>query len=94
MMNSGEGKFADIVFLQDAISRQAKVVWQQSPFESTIPDILTHSPARWSRKRPSAKDELKSTVYLTCPKQSLVGQAYLDIVHSVMTCEDYSSKNH
>jgi DNA segregation ATPase FtsK/SpoIIIE, S-DNA-T family len=94
MMNSGEGKFADIVFLQDAISRQAKVVWPQSPFESTVPDILTHSPARWSRKRPSAKDELKSIVYLTCPKQSLVGQAYLDIVHSIMTGEDYSSKNH
>jgi DNA segregation ATPase FtsK/SpoIIIE, S-DNA-T family len=94
VMNSGEGKFADIVFLQDAISRQAKVVWLQSPFESALPNILSHSPARWSRKRPSAKDELKSTVYLTCPKQSLAGQVYLDAVHSIVTGEDYSSASH
>jgi S-DNA-T family DNA segregation ATPase FtsK/SpoIIIE len=51
-----EGKFADIVFLQDAISRQAKVVWQPSPFGSNTAEISIHSPARWARKRPSAKE--------------------------------------
>jgi S-DNA-T family DNA segregation ATPase FtsK/SpoIIIE len=91
--NPREGKFADIVFLQDAISRQAKVVWQSSPFDSPS-NILTHSPARWSRKRPSAKDELKSTVYLTCPMQPAVGQAYLDVVYSVITGEDCTSDQH
>lgn len=89
-----EGKFADIVFLQDAISRQAKVVWQPSPFDSNTAEILIHSPARWARKRPSAKDELKSTVYLTCPKQTVVGQAYLDMVYSLIQGEDCSPVQH
>lgn len=92
--NSREGKFADIVFLQDAISRQAKVVWQPSPFDSDASDFLIHSPARWSRKRPSATDELKSTVYLTCPKQPVVGQAYLDLVYSTIKGEDCSPDQH
>ena len=92
--NPGEGKFADIVFLQDAISRQAKVVWPPSPFDSVTSDILTHSPARWARKRPTARDELKSTVYLTCPKQPGVGQAYLDTVYSIVLGEDCSSDQH
>ena len=92
--NPREGKFADIVFLQDAISRQAKVVWQPSPFGNATPDILTHSPARWARKRPSAKDELKSTVYLTCPMQPTVGQAHLDMVYSLVTGEDCASDQH
>ena len=89
-----EDKFADIVFLQDAISRQAKVVWQPSPFDSNTTEILIHSPARWARKRPSAKDELKSTVYLTCPKQTVVGQAYLDMVYSLIQGEDCSPDQH
>jgi DNA segregation ATPase FtsK/SpoIIIE, S-DNA-T family len=92
--NPGEGKFADIVFLQDAISRQAKVVWSTSPFNSATSDILTHSPARWARKRPSAKDELKSTVYLSCPKQPGVGQAYLDMVYRIVVGEDCPSDQH
>lgn len=92
--NPREGKFADIVFLQDAISRQAKVVWQPSPFDSTTPNLLVHSPARWSRKRPSAKDELKSTAYLTCPKQPAVGQAHLDMVYSIVVGEDCSPNQH
>ncbi len=92
--NPREGKFADIVFLQDAISRQAKVVWQPSPFDSAAADLLIHSPARWSRKRPSATDELKSTVYLTCPKQPVVGQIYLDLVYSIIEGEDCSPEQH
>jgi DNA segregation ATPase FtsK/SpoIIIE, S-DNA-T family len=92
--NPREGKFADIVFLQDAISRQAKVVWQLSTFDSETSTLLTHSPARWARKRPSAKDELRSTVYLTCPKQPAIGQAYLDMVYSVVMGEDCSPDQH
>jgi DNA segregation ATPase FtsK/SpoIIIE, S-DNA-T family len=93
-MNPREGKFADIVFLQDAISRQAKFVWPTSPFNSEMSDILAHSPARWARKRPSARDELKSTVYLTCPKQPGVGQAYLDMVYSIVVGEDCVPDQH
>ncbi len=92
--NPREGKFADIVFLQDAISRQAKVTWQSSPFDSSVLNILTHFPARWSRKRPAAKDELKSTVYLTCPKQPAVGQVYIDMVHSIIVNENCPLEQH
>ena len=92
--NPQEGKFADIVFLQDAISRQAKVVWRPSPFDSEPSEILPHSPARWARKHPSAKDKLKSTAYLTCPKQTAVGQAHLDMVYSIIEGEDCPPDQH
>jgi DNA segregation ATPase FtsK/SpoIIIE, S-DNA-T family len=90
----GDGKYADIVFLQDAISHQAKVVWQPSPFDSLAVSFLKHYPARWSRKRAMGKDELKSTVYLTCPKQPSAGQAYLDLVYSLVKAEDCSPGQH
>jgi DNA segregation ATPase FtsK/SpoIIIE, S-DNA-T family len=90
----GDGKYADIVFLQDAISQQAKMVWQPSPFDSPAVDFLTHCPARWSRKRAMGKDELKSTVYLTCPKQPFAGQAYLDLVYSLVKAEDCRPGQH
>ncbi|MCM1981999.1 FtsK/SpoIIIE domain-containing protein [Lyngbya confervoides] len=88
-----KGKFADIVFLQDAISRQAKVIWETAPFSNTS-EIMPHSPARWSRKRPSAKDELKSTVYLACPKQIAVGQLYLNMVYSTVEGKDCTPDQH
>jgi DNA segregation ATPase FtsK/SpoIIIE, S-DNA-T family len=91
--NPREGKFADIVFLQDAISRQASVVWQPAPFDDTLP-ILSYFPARWSRKRSAASDEMRSTVYLTCPKQPQVGQAYLSAVHSIIEGRDWEQDQH
>jgi DNA segregation ATPase FtsK/SpoIIIE, S-DNA-T family len=93
-INPREGKFADIVFSQDTISRQAKITWQSAPIGSDTPDLLLHSPARWSRKRPTAADELKSTVYLTCPMQPAVGQAYLDLICEIVRGEDCSPERH
>jgi len=92
--NSQEGKFADIVFLQDAISRQSRVVWQPAPFDEVSSNILTYFPARWSRKRPAASDEMRSTVYLTCPKQFDVGQAYLDAIYSIIEAKDWQQNQH
>jgi DNA segregation ATPase FtsK/SpoIIIE, S-DNA-T family len=78
-----DGKPADIVFLQDVISRQAKLVWVEDKIVN-IPVIQEHYPPRWARRRPSAKDDLKSTVYLTCPSQPTVGITYLAIVFSMI----------
>lgn len=80
--NSKDGKAADIVFLQDVISRQAKLVWIQED-SKVIPKLINHYPPRWARRRSSAKDDLKSTVYLTCPSQPKVGILYLATLYSM-----------
>ncbi|MCW6038725.1 hypothetical protein K4A83_20970 [Spirulina subsalsa FACHB-351] len=92
--SSSTEKVADIVFLQDIISRQAELVWQSTPLSNNTPEILKHVPSRWSRKRPVAKDELKSTVYLVCPSQPLVGQTYLDAIYSLLKQEDCPENQH
>ncbi len=92
--SSSNGKIADIVFLQDIISRQAEIVWQPTPLSNDNPDILKHVPTRWSRKRPAAKDELKSTVYLVCPSQPSVGQTYLDAIYSSLKRVDCAEHQH
>ena len=77
-----DGKPADIVFLQDVISRQAKMVWIHENI-GQIPELINHYPPRWARRRSSAKDDLKSTVYLTCPSQPQVGIVYLATLYSM-----------
>ncbi|MFD2670966.1 FtsK/SpoIIIE domain-containing protein [Marinicrinis sediminis] len=82
-----EGKLADIVFLQDVISRQANLEWDEVQVRQ-MPELLNHYPPRWAKRRSTAKDELKSTVYLTCPSQPSVGWAYLTSVYSVVKGKD------
>ncbi len=75
-------KPSDIVFMQEVISREAKFVW--SPVrKGTAQELLEHRPPRWSRRRPSVKDELKSTSYLVCPSQPSVGWSYLNVLRGV-----------
>lgn len=82
-LDSKEGKPSDIVFLHNVIARQAKIEWEEvNP--GNYPDLLNHYPARWARKRPATKDELKSTVYLTCPSQPSVGWAYLQSIYAIV----------
>ena len=70
-----DGRPYDIVFSQDVISRHAVLEWHQ---EGARPaDLETLLPARWSRRRPAAVDDLKSAVYLCCPVQSEEGWAFL-----------------
>jgi S-DNA-T family DNA segregation ATPase FtsK/SpoIIIE len=65
----------DIVFSQDVIARHAQLEWYS---ETAKPeDIQKLIPARWSRRRPAALDDMKSVVYLCCPVQSPEGWAYL-----------------
>lgn len=86
-------KPSDIVFLQEVISREAKFVW--SPVKkSAMPDLLTHYPPRWSRRRPSVKDELKSTAYLVCPSQPSVGWSYLKTLQAVCDVNGYEQDNY
>ena len=70
-----DGPPADIVFLEDVIARHATVDWY--PETSDPVDFSTFVPARWSRRRPSAADDMKSVVYLCCPVQSAEGWSFI-----------------
>lgn len=77
-----EGCPYDIVFSQDVIARHASIEWH---WEDATPTELSQLfPARWSRRRPAAQDDMKSAVYLCCPVQSTEGWAYLDAVSSIV----------
>ncbi|MBK8223039.1 MAG: DNA translocase FtsK [Candidatus Obscuribacter sp.] len=80
----GASKFTDIVFLQDAVSRLAREDWEPAQLVDVEPDLLEHVPARWSYRKPSVRDDLKSTVYLVCPCQPRIGRSYLQSVYSVL----------
>jgi len=70
-----EGLPTDIVFSQDVIARHARVEWY---LENARPALRnSFVPARWSRRRPAAFDDMKSVVYLCCPVQTAEGWAYL-----------------
>lgn len=71
----------DIVFSQDVISRHAKLEWHKE--DASPADITSLLPSRWSRRRPAAADDLKSSVYLCCPVQSGEGWSYLSAVASL-----------
>tara|TARA_R110002049_G_scaffold285698_4_gene467040 strand:- start:187953 stop:193214 length:5262 start_codon:yes stop_codon:yes gene_type:complete len=68
----------DISFSQDVIARHAKLEWSLEAFKPVQLEKLV--PPRWSRRRPAAKDDLKSVVYLCCPVQSEETWAYLTAV--------------
>lgn len=82
--NSRDEKGVDVAFLHDVVSRQAKETWISVPDSSTAPDLLEHVPPRWSYRRVTAEDELKSTSFLICPRQPKLGWAYIDAVGSVV----------
>ena len=70
-----DGPPADIVFLQDVIARHAGMEWYA---ETCVPvDSETFIPARWSRRRPSPSDDMKSVVYLCCPVQTKEGWSFI-----------------
>jgi len=91
---SEEGKPFDLVFLQDVISRHAKFDWVKVDTLNQMPDILELFPARWSKRRPAAKDELKSITYLVCPSQTIQGWEYLRFIKSVTQTFDEESNEY
>ncbi len=76
--NPRDGCPYDIVFSQDVIARHATVEWYPESARPVPIDALV--PARWSRRRPAAKDDMKSIVYLCCPVRSEEGWAFLTAV--------------
>ena len=75
-----DGPAADIVFLQDVIARHAGVEWFPENCEP-VPSA-EFIPARWSRRRPSAMDDMKSVVYLCCPVQTQEGWSFITALTS------------
>lgn len=76
--NAKDGPSTDIVFLQDVIARHATVEWY---LETATPvEPLTFIPAHWARRRPSAKDDMKSVVYLCCPVQTEAGWSFITAI--------------
>lgn len=73
--NPKDGCFADIAFSQDVIARHAHLEWYMETANPIALESLI--PPRWSRRRPAAKDDMKSVVYLCCPVQSKEGWAFL-----------------
>jgi S-DNA-T family DNA segregation ATPase FtsK/SpoIIIE len=73
--NPKDGCPYDIVFSQDVIARHSQIEWY---LETAAPVSLnTLVPARWSRRRAAAIDDMKSVVYLCCPVQSAEGWSFL-----------------
>jgi S-DNA-T family DNA segregation ATPase FtsK/SpoIIIE len=73
-----DGPPADIVFLQDVVARHAGLEWYPESCFPVSPETLI--PARWSRRRPSAIDDMKSVVYLCCPVQTKEGWSFLSAI--------------
>ncbi len=70
-----DGPPHDIVFLQDVIARHARLEWYPEKCDPVA--SASFIPARWSRRRPAATDDMKSVAYLCCPVQSQEGWSFL-----------------
>lgn len=74
---------ADLVALQDVVARNAQLVWKRAPGDRH-PELSTHVPARWSRRRPIGLADTATSVYLACPVQPQPGQSYLNLIHGFL----------
>lgn len=77
----------DVAFLHDVVSRTAAVEWISVDWTNERP-TLEHAPSRWSYRSVSGENELKSTTFLTCPRQTASGWAYVGAVASVVRQTD------
>lgn len=75
-----DGPPADMVFLQDVIARHAGMEWYAETCAPVVSE--TFIPARWSRRRPSPSDDMKSVVYLCCPVQTKEGWSFITALTS------------
>ena len=92
--SSTEHRNVDVAFLHDVVSRQAKEAWFSIAPSATPPSMLEHVPARWSYRRVTSEDELKSTNYLACPRQPVAGWAYLDAVAATVRQQSLGPNEH
>ena len=77
----------DVAFLHDVVSRTAAEEWIRVDWTNDRP-TLEHVPSRWSYRSVSGENELKSTTFLTCPRQTASGWAYVGAVASVVRQAD------
>jgi len=80
--NPKDGCPYDVVFCQDVIARHARIEWYTENARAVKLETLV--PARWSRRRPAARDDMKSVVYLCCPVQSAEGWIFLTAITSFL----------
>lgn len=78
-----EGRFADLVLMQDVVSRRAGLAWHQVP-EAPDEDLAAYVPPRPTRKRAMAPGDEAAVVYLAAPDQPAVGWAYLDALYGAV----------
>lgn len=83
----------DIAFLHDVVSRTARAEWIPVDWTNDRPS-LEHAPSRWSYRSVSGENELKSTTFLTCPRQTASGWAYVGAVGSVVDQRDLVEGQH
>ena len=74
---------ADLVALQDVVARNAQLVWKRAPGDRH-PELSTHVPVRWSRRRPIGLADTATSVYLACPVQPQPGQSYLNLIQGFL----------
>ena len=72
----------DIAFLQDVVSRRARVRWQRVPASTHNVSLEQHVPPRWTYKAPTTSES--ATRYLVCPEQPPEGWAYVSAVASLV----------
>lgn len=78
----------DVAFLHDVVARTASIEWL--PVEWTAEcSSLEHAPSRWSYRGVSGEDELKAATFLTCPRQTRSGRAWVDAVGAVARQNDH-----
>lgn len=77
----------DIAFLHDVVSRTASAEWIPVDWTNDC-SSLEHAPSRWSYRSVSGENELKSTTFLTCPRQTASGWVYVNTVGSVVRQTD------
>jgi S-DNA-T family DNA segregation ATPase FtsK/SpoIIIE len=77
----------DIAFLHDVVSRTAGIEWIAVDWTNERSN-LEHAPSQWSYRSISGENELKSTTFLTCPRQTSSGWAYVNAVGSVVRQSD------
>lgn len=91
---TGEGfRPFDVAFLHDVVSRTATVEWIPVDWTNDRP-ALEHAPSRWSYRSVSGENELKSTTFLTCPRQTASGWAYVSAVASLVRQTDAQPDDH
>lgn len=84
---------ADLVLMQDVVARSARTGWRPAS-GGTFPSLAGHDPTSGSRRCPYDKGALSSAVHLAAPRQPRGVQAYLDLLHDLLTNDRTEGAHH